>query len=237
MKKILLFAVCFLAVVSCKKHNNTEQPTPMVTISFDQRIVYGNSMVRSTSNEFLDIIEEQTPKVVTVTLVNTDLEQTYTCNSTETITVPLGNYEVSAASTKPSESVSGSGCYYAKPYLKTDKQNIKITMDTNSITLPLYYNCYAVFALAEECEKVSPSIQLHNNKYYIAYFYTDSKIVLTPYENTTEYTTTTFEFSLTYSKDKEYAEFGKYYVLHPTKVDTSTSTFDVQFPTMQEGEI
>lgn len=241
MKKILLFAVCFWAVAACKKHNNTEQPTPLVTISFDQRIVSGHSMVRSTTNDFLDIIEEQTPKIVTVTLKNTDLNKTYTCESSESITIPVGNYKMSAQSyTSLSDQL-----LYTKPMLKMYETSTSIKANTDRITLNLSYSCYAIFALVDECGYVEAQ---HSNfsdtefskvgKYYVGYFYRDGVTInILPYADSNEFSASTIKFVTTYNPTDTFAEFGKYYVVHPTKIDATTSSFDVQFPTMQEGEI
>ena len=243
MKKIILLAFCALAIVSCKKDNDTELPTPMVTISFDQRIVSGNSMVRSASNDFLDIIESHTPKGVTVTLKNTDLNKTYTCESTETITIPVGNYEISAVSHSGQEVGNVGKYFYTRPSVGLSKTNIQISPSTQTLTLNLVFTCYAIFALIDECSACYMYLwsEYGNfpkvNKYYVAYAKSDLKVALQPYENSTEFTSTVIPFVTTYDATNVFAEFGKYYVVHPQKVETSTSSFDVQFPTMQEGEI
>lgn len=242
MKKIIfiLVAVC-LCVVSCKKHNeDVEVATPMVTISFEQKLVTSNSMVRSTTNEFLDIIEEQTPSYISVTLKNLDLDKTYTCKSNESITIPLGNYEVSGYYI----SAANSG-YLTAPYLKCDTFNLNIKYGTKTITLNTYYNCYAVFALIDECKSCvfgggngSGYSFDKKGKYYVRYFDdTNITILLTPYDDSTEFITTTYNFSTTYTIGKVYAEYGKYYVIHPQKVDKTTSSFDLVLEDMTEGEI
>jgi hypothetical protein len=244
MKKIILLAVCALAIVSCKKDNDTEQPTSMVTISFDQRIVSGNSMVRSATNDFLDIIEEQTPKVVTVTLKNTDLNKTYTCESNESITIPVGNYEISATSAQPDHIGSSTEYAFKTPTLRLDKTNIIVTYATQLITLNLTYNCFAIFALIDECSACKfkdiygsfyafPKV----GKYYVAYGIDQTRVHLEPYADSKDFVSAEYKFVLTYDAHNIFAEYGKYYVLHPTKVEKSNSSFDVQFPTMQEGEI
>lgn len=240
MKKVFIIAVYIIAVISCKKHNN-EQPTPMVTISFDQRIVPGHSMVRSTSNDLLDIIAEQTPTSVTVWLKNTDLNKTYHCESSESITIPVGNYKISAQSyTSLSDQL-----LYTKPMLKMSETATNINANTDNITLNLSYSCYAIFALIDECSYVEAQ---HSNfsdnefpkvgKYYVGYFYRDGVIInILPYTDSTDFSATKIKFVTTYNPTDTFAEFGKYYVVHPTKIDATTSSFDVQFPTMQEGEI
>lgn len=251
MKKIIfiLVAMC-LGVVSCKKHNeDVEVTTPMVTISFEQKLVTSNSMVRSTTNEFLDIIEEQTPKYVNVTLKNLDLDKTYTCKSSESVTIPLGNYEISAKIGANSFNyvIGTSGNMYSTPILSMDKTDYIITQNTKLITLNVYYSCYAVFALIDECKScvayyINNDVDFYKKgKYHIAYFnYNKSEgmnVRLTPYDDSAEFITTTYIFSTTYDVNKVFAEYGKYYVIHPQKVDKTTSSFDLVLENMTEGEI
>lgn len=248
MKKILFILMMCISIVACNKHEIEDvETTPMVTISFDQQIVSSNSMVRSETNEFLDIIEEQTPEYVNVTLKNLDLDKTYTCKSNETITIPVGNYEIYANYKEYSDGsrpVSNYAYMYFSPLLKCDKFTTNITHNTNTIILNIYYNCYAVFALIDECElcKTIYSAYIYTlpkkNKYYIAYFDGDiNYLTLTPYNDSTEFITTTYEFSTTYDVNKVFAEFGKYYVIHPQKVDKTTSSFELNLVNMTEGEL
>lgn len=236
MKKILFILMVCISIVACNKHEIEDvEIVPMVTISFDQQLVSGNSMVRSTTNEFLDIIEEQTPDYVNVTLKNTDLNKTYTCKSNETITIPIGNYEIHASIDGQAFSSSSGGTYYGSACLKVDKFTKFINGQSQKITLNTYYNCYAIFALIDECK--SCSFSLKYNKYYIAYFKNSTNVTLTPYEDSTEFITTTYTFSTTYTVGKVFAEYGKYYVIHPQKVDKTSTSFEMNLENMTEGEI
>lgn len=249
MKKILYVLAFCLVFVSCSKDDDFSKENDMVTISFNQQLVSSNSMTRSEGNEFLDIIEEHTPDYVNVTLKNLDLDKAYTCKSNETITIPIGNYEISAKiGANSSKYVIGtSGSMYSSPILCMDKINCTITHNTKLITLNVYYACYAVFALIDEC-KTCVAYYIDNNvdfykkgKYYIAYFnYNESRgmdIRLTPYDDSTEFITTTYNFSTTYDVNKVFAEYGKYYVIHPQKVDKTSCSFNVNITDMEEGEI
>ena len=235
MKKILITLIMCISFIACGK-DNSEDIIPMVTLSFNQQIVSGNSMTRATTNEFLDIIEEQTPSYINVTLKNLDLDKTYTCKSNESITIPLGNYEISGY-------YNGSNIYNlmnSTPNLKCDTFSINIKYDTKTITLNTYYNCYAVFALIDECKTCNYYSHSFSkkNKYYVAYFESgDAVVTLTPYDDSTEFITTTYNFSTTYTIGKVYAEYGKYYVIHPQKVDKTLCSFNVNITDMEEGEI
>lgn len=249
MKTIFRFTLLMFIICMTSCNNKKDEPTPMVTISFNQQIVSGNSMTRSTTNEFLDIIEKQTPDYVNVTLKNLDLDKTYTCKSNETITIPIGNYEISASkSTNSSKDVIGtSGIMYSSPILGMNKINYTITHNTKLITLNVHYSCYAVFALIDECKTCvayygSKDVDFYKNgKYYVAYFnYYESRgmdIRLTPYDDSTEFITTTYNFSTTYDVNKVFAEYGKYYVIHPQKVDKSNCGFNINLIDMIEGNI
>lgn len=233
MKKFFILCLMAFVMCSCNKHNVVENP--MVTISFNQQMVTGLPMTKGETNDFLNIIAEQTPTYVNVTLKNLDLGKTFTCKSNESITIPLGEYEISAESNGGTMTSSSGGAYYSIPKLKVNTNNIKITATTKEITLNAYYACYAVFALIDECAKCSFNTKY--GKYYVAYFFTDANVTLTPYEEIANLFTTTYEFSIDYIKDKIYAEYGKYYVIHPQQVDKVTSSFTMQLPNMVEGEI
>ena len=246
MKKIFIFCLMTLVMFSCNK--NTDVENPMVTISFDQQLVSSNSMTRTTSNEFLDIIEKQTPDYVNVTLKNLDLNKTFTCKSNETITIPIGNYEITGGNISGNKVVLSSvGNYvmYQTPSIKIKTNKYQITIDTEEIILNVFYNCYAVFAEIDENESCKVKLYADsytfykNGKYYISYFSVDDthpiEISLTPYDNSTEFIATTYIFSKTYDVNKVYAEYGKYYVIHPQKVDKTNSQFIINLDKMEEG--
>jgi hypothetical protein len=76
------------------------------------------------------------------------------------------------------------------------------------------------------------------NKYYVCYFQNKNiNVTLVPYDDSTEFITTTYNFSTTYDVNKIYAEYGKYYVIHPQKVDKTSCSFNVNITDMREGEI
>ena len=246
MKKILFMLIVCISFVACSK-DNCEVFTPMITLSFNQQIVSSNSMTRATTNEFLDIISKQTPDYVNVTLKNLDLNKTYTCKSNETITIPIGNYEISAAIGAKSYEVYGGGIMYSTPILSMDKINYTISQNTNLITLNVYYNCFAVFALIDECKSVScPENSISSKtsfsfgkqgKYYVSYFQNGCKVNITPYDDSNDFISTSYNFSTTYDVNKVFAEFGKYYVIHPQKVDKTSCSFNINITDMEEGEI
>lgn len=242
MKKIFIFCLMALVMYSCNK--NTDVENPMVTISFDQQLISSNSMTRTTSNEFLNIIEEQTPTYVNVTLKNLDLNKTFTCKSNESITIPIGNYEISSSNeSKTYSNVSGGGKKFALPQLKGNTFNYTINNNTKTITLNVYYNCYAIFALIDECKSVSCPDNVGSGgysfgkqgKYYVSYFQNGCKINITPYDDSNDFISISYTFSTTYDVNKVYAEYGKYYVIHPQSVSKTNSQFIINLDKMEEG--
>lgn len=231
MRKILfLFAIAF-AGVACNEMPSADDL--MVTISFNSQIVSGHQMTRAEENDFLKIIAEQTPDYVTVTLINTESNAVYSCKSNESITIPTGNYNISA------EYV---GTEYAEPNLKCDIFNVDITREVSTISLNTYYNCYAVFALSEECvcRYVKPNtlyeIPLPQyEEYYVGYFSDDRTFTLSARNDS--YVDTTYEFSISKVDGKTFAEFGKYYVLHPDGNPNVSSSFQINLPPMVEGAL
>lgn len=244
MKKLLFAIAMCVAFLGCKKDKGN-QVLPHVTISFEQHLVSSNSMVRSEgTNELLDIIESKTPEYVEVTLTNTDLGKTYSCKSTESITIPVGNYEITAKSSSCNcESYYETGRIHPHTLLSMTKTAINVTKSTSVITLNLFYNCYAVFALIDECEKCSvvnyDEAQFPKaGKYHYAFFkYDGVKIRLSPYADSADFVVTDIKFVTTYDTSNVYAEFGKYYVIHPQRVDKTSGTFQVNLPDMVEGEL
>lgn len=247
MKKILFVLMLCVSMVACKKHEIEDvETTPMVTISFDQQIVTSNSMVRSTTNEFLDIIEEQTPDYVYVTLKNLDLNKTFTCKSNETITIPIGNYEISSSNESNTYSSVIGGRKYSLPQLKGNTFNSTINNNTKTIALNVYYNCFAVFALIDECKSVTCRENYSSNvsfsfgkqgKYYASYFQNGCIVNIAPYDDSNDFISTSYTFSTTYNVNEIFAEYGKYYVIHPQKVDKTSCSFNVNITDMEEGEI
>jgi hypothetical protein len=129
--------------------------------------------------------------------------------------------------------------------LKMSETATSINANTDKITLNLSYNCYAIFALIDECRYVESQ---HSNfsdiefpkvgKYYVGYFYHDGVTInILPYTDSAEFSATTIKFVTTYNPTDTFAEYGKYYVVHPTKIDSTTSSFEVNMPTMEEGDI
>ena len=242
MKKF--FILCLIAFVMCSCDKDSVVETPMVTISFNQQMVTGLPMTRGETNDFLNIIAEQTPTYVYVTLKNLDLGKTFTCKSNESIAIPIGNYEISSSNeTKSYFNVNG-GRQFTLPQLKGDTFNTTINNNTKTITLNVCYNCFAVFALIDECKSVSCHATGNTyysfdkqGKYYVSYFQNGCIVKITPYDDSNEFISTSYTFSTTYDVNKVYAEYGKYYVIHPQQVDKVTGSFNMQLPNMVEGEI
>lgn len=239
MKRILYVLVFCLVFVSCSKDDDFSKENDMVTISFNQLLVSSNSMTRSDGNEFLDIIEEQTPDYVNVTLKNLDLDKTFTCKSNESITIPIGNYEIYAKYIEENAIINRT-VLKTKPILVCKSFNYTIKPDTKNIILNTYYDCYAVFALIDECQDCTIDNEYSlpkYNKYFYGFFQKNHHFKVIPYNDSTEFITTTYNFSTTYDVNKVFAKYGKYYVIHPQQVEKTSCSFNVNITDMEEGEI
>lgn len=234
MKKIFTFIFIFCVLVcSCSKEFlNTE--SEMVTISFEQVMETGIPMVKSETNELLDIIKGSTPNYVNVTLKNLNTGKTFTCKSNESISIPIGKYEISANSSNAIGMLD-------TPIIKCDTNIYSFVSSMRSITLECYYDCYTIFALIDECKECYvpyASSFYKKGKYYVGYFKYDLiDVILTPYDDSDKFISTTYTFSTTYKLGCICPEYGKYYVIHPTSVDKSSTSFNIELPDMVEGEI
>lgn len=233
MKKFIFISIFCLTMMSCAKLTT---PSEMVTISFTEKYVESHTITRADGNVYLNTIALHTPDYVNVSLTNKDSGETFTCKSNESITVPNGTYDVSA------EYVSTD---YTEPFLKSNSVNTEITKETSSIELDIFYDCYAVFALTDECkscyyEKPGTLYEIPFTKtdgVFVGYFNDNRTINLTPVDDNDDYVNTTYQFSTAKEDGKVYAEYGKYYVVHPSPNPNTTSSFITQMPTMTEGEL
>ena len=243
MKKILLaILVSVLFVVSCDKANYNSND--MVTVSFKEQIVTTGVMTRA--GDFINTIKEQTPEYVVITLKNLDLNETFVCNSNEDITIPVGEYVISSASQLGDSMVVGRSQYmYASPQLRSDAVTQTITSNTTSITLNVYYDCYAVIASKDECDKCeihysdnSVREMFEYGDHFVSYFkHDDVDIVIKPHADSTRLLTTTFTFSTDVENGKVFAEQGKFYAIHPKRIGETGSSFDFVLDGMTEGNI
>ena len=234
MRKFIFIITMFcMTIMSCTKL--TDETPQVVTISFTEQFVERHSMTRGT-NDFLATIEAQTPEYVNVTLTNTETGKTFTCKSNEDVTVLSGNYNVTAEYT---------ALDYNEPSLASVPVNVDINSETSSVNLDIFYNCYAVFGLSEECFMIyycrpntlyEDPFTRHEN--LLVAFFTDNRTInLIAHKDSDKFVDTTYEFSTTKVDGKVYAEYGKYYVVHPTPNPNTTSSFITNTPSMTEGEL
>lgn len=256
MKKFftLIFTLCVF-VCSCSKEPLNTEPE-MVTISFEQVMVTGNSMVRSGSNEYLDIIEELTPKVVEVTLKHKIYKNVFTCKSNESITIPKGEYEIIAKAGEDtkynrSHTVFNQGTFYYTYSLFKNAliyYSDTITINDNSnIVLKMSYNCSCIIGKKEEGDCYSylarykgfdgkkHELNLYNDEYYIV-FYNKVYSCETDVYFSIEVDENPYTISV-YNIRADQMQIGKYYVLHTTQVESTNNSFDTQYVSMTEGEI
>ena len=173
-------------VFSCIEY--TPIPTnEMVEVSFTHQMVSGKPMVRS-GGSVLEDIASSTPTYLDLRLRNIELDTTFTCKSDESIRIPMGEYEIYGENVGR----TNDNILYDVPPIKCDTFVTAIDESINSVSLDVYYDCYAVVALTNECKE----IHLHTtgDKYITygvfggdcitRYFKTDVRLTLIPNEET-----------------------------------------------------
>lgn len=129
MKRIFLFLVLCVSIISCQK-----QEVDTVSVSFNINILSGSSMVRSSSNECLDIIRSLT-QYGTITLENRKTGDIYVALSVdETIVVPEGYYDVRYVDNH----TNISGILYSTPVMTFHTYSVYISEETAVIDINLY---------------------------------------------------------------------------------------------------
>lgn len=238
MKKFILFYLMTFMVCSCIEY--TPIPTnEMVEVSFTHQMVSGKPMVRS-GGSVLEDIASSTPTYLDLRLRNIELDTTFTCKSDESIRIPMGEYEIYGENVGR----TNDNVLYDVPPIKCDTFITTIDESINSVSLDVYYDCYAVVALTNECKE----IHLHTTgdkyitygvfggDYITRYFKTDVRLTLIPNEGT-DLIPTTYEFSTTSVTNKVNAEYGKYYLVHPQRDNSTNGSFTIVPPNMSEGKI
>lgn len=238
MKRFIVFCLVAFMVCSCIEY--TPIPTDeMVEVSFTHQMVSGKPMVRS-GESVLEDIASSTPTHLELRLRNIELDTTFTCKSNESIKIPMGEYEI----TGENVGETTDNVLYDIPPIKCDTFVTTIDETINSVSLDVYYDCYAVVALTDECKEVHLhttgdkyiTYGVFGGDYITRYFKTDVRLTLIPNEDT-NLIPTTYEFSATPTTDKVNVEYGKYYLVHPQRDNSTTGSFTIVPPSMSEGEI
>lgn len=231
MKRIFLFLVFFASIISCQK-----QEIDTVSVSFNTNILSGSSMVKSSSNECLDIIRDLT-QYGTITLENRKTGDIYIALSVnETIVIPEGYYDVRYVDNP----TNISGILYSTPVMTFHTYSVYISKETNVIDINLYYDCYATFVPKDECEY---AIHLGNKAYefpvvgnYHVAFFVDGYNAIQLYKTKNSNERTMFTLTTDGEEGTIKVEKGKYYILHSEYEDVE-SGFNINIQDMEEGVI
>lgn len=231
MKRIILFLVLCVSIISCQK-----QEVDTVSVSFNVNILSGSSMVRSSSNECLDIIRSLT-QYGDVILENRKTGDIHIVLSIDkTILIPEGYYDVRYVD-RPTNI---SGILYSTPVMTFHTYSVYISEETNVIDINLYYDCYAIFVPKDECEYV---IHLGNKAYelpvvgnYYVAFFVDGYNAIQLYKTKNSNERTMFTLTTDGEEGTIKVEKGKYYILHPEYEDVE-SGFNINIQDMEEGVI
>lgn len=230
MKRIFLFLVLCVSIISCQK-----QEVDTISVSFNTNILSGSSMVRSSSNECLDIIRSLT-QYGNITLENRKTGDIYVASVDETIVVSAGYYDVRYTDNP----TNIAGIFYSTPVMTFHTYSVYISEETNAIDINLYYDCYATFVPKDECEYVihlgekAYELPIVGN-YYVAFF-VDGYNVIQLYKTKNSNERTMFTLTTDGEEGSIKVEKGKYYILHPEYEDVE-SGFNINIQDMEEGVI
>ena len=230
MKRIILFLILCVLIISCQK-----QEINTISVSFNTNILSGSSMVRSSTNECLDIIRSLT-QYGTIMLENRKTGDIYVASVNEIIVVSEGYYDVRYID----NSTNISGIFYSTPVMTFHTYSVYISEETNVIDINLYYDCYATFVHKDECEYVihlgekAYELPVVGN-YYVAFF-VDGYNVIQLYKTKNSNERTMFTLTTDGEEGTIKVEKGKYYILHPEYEDVE-SGFNINIQDMEEGVI
>lgn len=241
MKKIICLFLILISIISCKKETSQE----FVSVNFSYQIIEANSMVKTkvVRQEIIDIIYSKLPDEISFSLKSKETGISYTCNTKESKMLPLGDYIVTYKSNEPIYQTCTS------PTFKIN-QEISVTKDSKNIILNATYTCFAIIVDLEKINSISTNIgnrQVNLVKFnttgitFIPNTWNGNKIsdisFILYVDNNSNYEQTTFRFTETYNKGCVLFEYGKYYIISPSEVTKSSTSFEIKYPEFIEGEI
>lgn len=228
---ILLICICALfSFISCEKTKKE-----IVTVSFNTQISSGNSMVKSSSNEILDIISQLT-SIGSIALKNIESGKEYVVSTNETIELYEGYYDISYID----NSTLVYDTFYSTPPLLFHNHRVYISKEINVIDIQLYYDCYAIFIPIDGLKKVIYPGEFSNTHYlevvnnYFVGFFSDGWTCLTLYHTDSDHKS--FYLTTDGEDGSIQVEKGKYYIIN-TNFEDIESIFDINLQEMVEGTI
>lgn len=244
MKKFIAFIFALvigaITMVSCSKMETNEYAT--ITLSYT--MVESNSMVSTKSvgqSEVNGLIDTCLPTDFEVTLISNESGEEYTAKVGETLTLPIGSYNVHYLSSVPSKPTS------TIPTFAINEDNVAITKDTKDCTLKATFECFAVVYDTDivesiKCNLVQVVDEVRKNGIgltFVPYRFADRTLNVCTFTLIPKDKVTHKETSITFSTSGEgyHYDFGKYYVLRPMEIETANSSSYIDFPLWGEGNI
>lgn len=225
--------VLLLIMTGCSKSVKVKELYQQVTIGYN---MYSEEpMTRSVyTNSVLGYIEDALPASITLTLTDGDGNKT-TVTTGQSVSLKLGTYTVKAKYTPQSVAqVFGSSVYLSNEPSLSINTTLTITVEQTSYVVGANYTCFGIVVDNEEVESAS-FVSSHgesgvlnmnpagSNAYGIIFVNgpldtATMDIVLTAKDISLK--NTTYTFYVNSNTGDVYAQYGKYYILHP-KVKTS----------------
>ncbi len=233
MKKVLLIAA--ILAVSCAKQDE------LATLSFGLKGVTEHSMTKAYVDDVQAIIASRMPETITLQLTRTKSGKHYSVATGETITLPVGEYTVTASIAPASVAAfPRPGMWSSSTPSISINESITIVAGTSSYALTPTFNCFAIAAL-EECASYSYKHQsatgsVTGNGIKVGFFQWDNNYELTVTAIPTDYDARD-DTKFTFGGVGVHATNGKFYVLHPDTVTTEEGGFTFDTGTWIEGNI
>ena len=197
---------------------------------------------RFPTKGFMAEISDALPESIPLTLTNKTTSVEYIVNSGESITLPLGTYEVKGGTTPQAvQFVSGTQRYLSRTPKISVEDEIELVVGQSAYSVNARYESFALGVLPSEVSKWSGRFK--GNIAEVSYIEADGLwwtfVTGNLDPNNLFYTTITplagadRSFSIITSGTYDGAmlvEYGKWYVLHPSGASTQSGTFDLGLP-------
>lgn len=240
-KRILWLAALILA--AC-----TELP-PTATVSFNIGGVRSGTLTKAGDGIEAALAATAPTQTPELTIQSTSVAlRKYTARPGESITLPVGEYRVTATYT-PSVAGDAAGCnIFRQPSYKVD-DTITVTEDEDSYTVDASYTCFALVIDYGECSKYRHYHAAYGwrdfsyftgSGYGVAYIDFAANWSANPYRITAVPTDAVNHEETAYSlvhsgTDGVLVEAGKWYMFSPDEVTTASGSLSVVLPDWAQG--
>ena len=207
-------------------------------------------MTKSTRQDTLqEFIGTLIPKTMDLSIKSNKTGKTYETGLNEGITIPVGEYKVNGVSMDRSGTMLfGNRVSISQIPSIVTNTDVKILKGVDKYKLDANLNCFGIVVDLREIERVEMTADRIYNQQLSFNQSENYGIVFVNGELGNQITFTIYPKDLDNYTSKElkmsgsrgngvFVEQGKYYIIHPYKVDNENAGFDMQLPLMQEIEL